>query len=75
MVYIDIIQDGLFITLNCHKGSENGEFFQLVIDKRTKEVIKKPSKPDIDASIAYSHIYAMLKNEEPLPTHTVASWG
>lgn len=27
MVYIDIIQDGLFITLNCHKGSEKGEFF------------------------------------------------
>lgn len=75
MVYIDIIQDGLFITLNCHKGSKNGDFFQLVIDKRTKKVVKKPSEPDIDASIAYSHVYAMLKNEKPLPTHTVASWG
>lgn len=75
MVYIDIIQDGLFITLNCHKGTENGEFFQLVIDARTKNVIKKPAEPDIDASIAYSHIYAMMRNGVQLPSHTVASWG
>lgn len=75
MVYIDIIQDDLFITLNCHKGTENGEFFQLVIDARTKNVIKKPSEPDIDASIAYSHVYAMMRNGVQLPSHTVASWG
>ena len=75
MVFIDIIQDELFITLNCHKGSEQGEFFQLVIDARTKKVIKKPPNPDIDATIAYSHIYAMLKDGKPLPTHTVAAWG
>ena len=75
MVFIDIIQDELFITLNCHKGSEQGEFFQLVIDARTKKVIKKPPNPDIDATIAYSHIYAMMRNEIKLPSHTVAAWG
>jgi len=75
MVYIDIIQNGPFITLNCHKGSEKGDFFQLVIDANTKKVIEKPSEPDIDVSCAYSHIYSMLRNKEPLPTHTVAAWG
>lgn len=75
MVYIDIIQDGSLITLNCHKGSEKGEFFQLVIDANTKRILERPSDPDIDASIAYSHVYALLRNGYPLPTHTVASWG
>lgn len=75
MVYIDIIQEGFYITLNCHKGSEQGEFFQLVIDSRTKEVIKRPEKSDIDASTAYSHVYSMLKNGIELPAHTVAAWG
>ena len=75
MVYIDIVQDGPFITLNCHKGSEKGEFFQLVIDANTKKVLKKPSEPDIDASAAYSHVYSMLRDGKPLPAHTVASWG
>ena len=27
MIYIDIIQEGSFVTLNCHKGSKDGEFF------------------------------------------------
>ena len=45
MIYISIIQDGLFITLNCHKGTKDGEFFQLIIDPRTKKVLKKPSEP------------------------------
>lgn len=75
MVFIDVMQDGHFVTLNCHKGSENGEFFQLVIDSRTRQVVKKPENPDIDASTAYSHIYSMLKNGEELPAHTVAAWG
>jgi hypothetical protein len=75
MVYIDIIQDGLFVTLNCHKGSKDGEFFQLVIDTKTKEVVKRPNEPDIDASTAYSHVYAMLTNGVKLPSHTVACWG
>lgn len=75
MVFIDIIQNGTLITLNCHKGSENGEFFQLVIDVQTRNIIQKPDKPDIDASAAYSHVYAMMKKEIPLPTHTVAAWG
>ena len=75
MVFIDIIQDELFVTLNCHKGSEQGEFFQLVIDIRTKKVVKKPAEYDIDASTAYSHIYAMMRDGVQLPSHTVASWG
>lgn len=75
MVYIDIIQDDLFITLNCHKGSKNGEYFQLVIDASTKRVVKKPTNPDIDVSTAYSHVYAMLRDGVQLPSQTVASWG
>lgn len=75
MVYIEIFQNGSLITLNCHKSDENGEFFQLVIDAITKEVIKRPSEPDIDASIAYSHVYGLLKSGEPLPERTVAAWG
>lgn len=75
MVYIDIIQDGSFIILNCHKGSEDGDFFQLVIDAQTKKVIKRPAEPDIDASAAYSHIYSMLRKGLELPSQTVAAWG
>lgn len=75
MVYIDITQTDFFITLNCHKGSENGEFFQLIIDPYSKKVIKKPENPDIDASIAYSHVYMLLRSGEPLPKKTVAAWG
>ena len=75
MIYISIIQDGLFITLNCHKGTKDGEFFQLIIDPRTKKVLKKPSEPDIDVSTAYSHVYGLLKSGEPLPSETVAAWG
>ena len=75
MVYIDIIQNGIYITLNCHKGSETGEFFQLVINADTKEVVKKPENSDIDASTAYSHVYMLLRSGKPLPEKTVASWG
>lgn len=75
MVYIDIIKDGLFIALNCHKGTKDGKFFQLVIDPRTREVIQKPKEPDIDATVAYSCIYSMLKSGKELPDHTVAEWG
>ena len=75
MVYIDIVQDGLLITLNCHKGSEKGEFFFFFFNANTKKVLKKPSEPDIDASTAYSHVYSMMRDGKPLPAHTVASWG
>jgi hypothetical protein len=75
MVFIDIKQDGYLITLSCHKGSEDGEFFQLVIDARTREVIKRPEKSDIDASAAYSCVWSMLENGEELPAHAVAEWG
>ncbi len=75
MIYIDIIQEGSFVTLNCYKGSKNGEFFQLVIDSRTKQVIKRPQNPDIDASTAYSHVYSLMREGKPLPAQTVASWG
>lgn len=75
MVYISIVDDGLFITLNCHKGTKDGEFFQLVIDSNTKKVIKRPTNPDIDVSTAYSHIYMLMKSGKPLPKETVAAWG
>ena len=75
MVYIDVIQDGPVITLNCHKRTEDGEFFQLVIDALSRKVLQKPENPDIDVSAAYSHIYMMLRSGEPLPDKTVAAWG
>lgn len=75
MVYISIIQEGTNIILNCHKGSKNGDYFKLVIDINSKKIIEKPSNYDIDASIAYSHIYMLLKSGEPLPRETVAAWG
>lgn len=37
MVYITIVDNGSTITLNCHKGTKDGEFFQLVIDPITKK--------------------------------------
>ena len=75
MVYINIIQDGDYIILNCNKGSANGESFKLVIDSVTKKVIERPLDADIDASIAYAHIYAMMRNGEKLPSQTIAAWG
>lgn len=75
MVYIDVSQDGSLITLNCHKRTEDGEFFQLLIDAKTMQVLKRPENPDIDVSVAYSHIYALMRNGEQLPSHTVACWG
>lgn len=75
MVYITVIDNGTSITLNCNKGSKTGDFFQLVIDKNTREVIKKPEYADIDASAAYSHIYSLMKAGKPLPKETVAAWG
>ena len=51
MVYIDVIQDGTVITLNCHKRTEDGEFFQLVIDALSRKVLQKPENPDIDVAV------------------------
>lgn len=75
MVYISIIQQNHQIILNCHKGSRDGEFFQLIIDSNTRQLIKRPKNADIDASVAYSHVYALLKTNEPLPSETIAAWG
>ena len=54
---------------------EDGEFFQLVIDAETKQLVRRPAEPDMDASIAYGHVYGLLKSGEPLPEKTVAAWG
>ena len=75
MVFISIIQEENIIILNCHKGSKDGEFFQLVVDATTMDIIKRPSKPDIDASVTYSHICDLIESGSPLPKETVAAWG
>lgn len=75
MVYIEILQNEHGIILDCHKSTEDGEYFQLIIDPTTRELIKRPEYPDIDASTAYSHVYNMLRSGEPLPQKTVAAWG
>ena len=75
MVFIYIIKNDNLITMNCYKGSKDGEFFQLVIDANTREVVKRPEVCDIDVSAAYSHIYSMLKSGTELPKETVAAWG
>lgn len=75
MVYIDIERNDSNITLYCHKGSEQGETFKIVMDAATGEVLEKPDYPDIDASVAYGHVYSMLRHNKPLPTKTIAEWG
>ena len=51
------------------------EQLQIQVDAKTKEVVQRPSNPDIDASTAYSHVYALMKSGNPLPKETVAAWG
>ena len=53
MVYINVIKQNP-IVLDCHKKTIDGDAFQLVIDPKTKEILEKPEKPDIDVSAAYS---------------------
>ena len=74
MVYINIEQNNL-ITLHCHKHSPDGEYFKLVLDPSTKELVERPTNPDIDASCAYSRIFGMLLRGESLPQNTSAEWG
>lgn len=74
MVYINVVGHNP-ITLDCHKNSINGEYFRLVIDPSTKEIVEKPNKCDIDVNTAYSHIFGYLMRGEPLPKHTVSEWG
>ena len=74
MVYIDIIDQDPII-LNCHKNKTDGDYFRLVIDPTTKEILEKPEKPDIDVSAAYSRIFGYLMSGDPLPSKTVAEWG
>jgi hypothetical protein len=75
MVYITTEINNNLIILHCHKGSKDGAYFKLVVDKTTKEVLEKPEQPDIDASTAYSRIYNILTNHEPIPDEMVACWG
>ena len=39
MVYIDVVTESSVIALDCHKHTEDGEYFRLVIDPETIEVI------------------------------------
>ncbi len=75
MIYINISKNGNLITLDCHKGSENGEAFTIIIDAETKEIIDRSHVSDIDASVAFGHVYSMLLNNKSLPEKTVAAWG
>lgn len=75
MVYININQTESVIVLDCHKGSENGEAFRLIIDPVTRKLLEKPENPDIDASAAYSRVYNLLADGAALPKKTVAAWG
>ncbi len=74
MVYINVINKNPVI-LECHKNTEDGEKFRLVIDPTTKEIIERPNHSDIDVSAAYSRIFGYLLNGKPLPEKTVAEWG
>ncbi len=74
MVYINVIEENP-IVLECHKNTVDGDVFRLVIDPKTKELLEKPAKPDIDASAAYSRIFGYLVGNKPLPANTVAEWG
>jgi hypothetical protein len=74
MVFINVIEQDPII-LDCHKNRIDGDSFRLVIDPKTKELLEKPEKPDIDVSVAYSKIFGYLINNKPLPANTVAEWG
>ena len=74
MVFINVVEQDP-IVLDCHKHTIDGDAFRLVIDPKTKEVLEKPEKPDIDVSVAYSKIFGYLINNKPLPTNMVAEWG
>jgi hypothetical protein len=75
MVFINIKQKKNIIILDCHKSHEDGEYFRIVLDARTREVIERPEHADIDASAAYSCVYGLLEAGVPLPERTVAEWG
>ena len=75
MVYIVITEKPTAVILDCHKDSKNGEYFRLVIDKTTLELIEKPEKSDINVSAAYSCILKYLKSGNFLPKEEVAAWG
>lgn len=75
MVFIELTQKENLIIADCHKGTEDGEYFQLVIDSISKECISAPEKKDIDVSATYSCIYNLLKEGNPLPKKTVSAWG
>lgn len=44
MVFITLTQQDGLIIADCHKGTKNGEYFQLVIDSVSKECISSPEK-------------------------------
>ncbi|MBR1634978.1 MAG: hypothetical protein IJ682_07965 [Lachnospiraceae bacterium] len=41
MIYIDVVTESPVIVLDCHKHTEDGEYFRLVIDPETEEVIEE----------------------------------
>lgn len=44
MVYITIVDNGSSITLNCHKGTKDGEFFSVNNRPNIKKINKKTFK-------------------------------
>lgn len=74
MVYVSISEDEKNVILDCHKSRPDGDYFQLVIDKATRELVNHPA-PDIDKSAAYSCVWNLLREGKPLPKETVAEWG
>lgn len=75
MVFINLKQDNNFVIMECHKGSEDGEYFRMIIDKNTREVIERPKNIGVDESTAYSHVNRLLRSGRPLPQKTVSEWG
>lgn len=74
MVFINVMcRDP--IVLDCHRGSVDGEAFRLVIDPETKEILEAPERPCIDASAAYSRVFGLLMEGQPLPDEMAAEWG
>lgn len=75
MVKIQIKENELVVILDCYKNCDPSKYFQLIIDKETKELIERPQTPDIDASVAYSCVYSLLIEGKQLPKETFAEWG
>ena len=75
MVLINIEQVDGKVIMNCHKNTEDGEFFRMILDAETGKVLERPDYVGVDESTAYGHVLRLIKLGQPLPKKTASEWG